>query len=511
VTGDLQIGGVALGLTGGLAAPAILALLPASLGLLTPAAAPVVIGTLFGLTGSGLAGRRVRRRWAGVGEFEFVDLRAEEASGAADEAGAKPPVEVTYAIRRKKGETEQPPAADDEATAAGSVEAKLASLNIAAAAADATSPPTVTADDESMTTATVALPSRPPSLTVVIGLPGLLTQSADEGLAAWRTVGRATRAGEIRRLPIADPTTAHGAGNDDDDGLGPESAGAHDAFELPEEPDDDNADDNDAALGVGGRAPKAVADLAGDEGALLLRSRDLFVGRIETAQMFATGTEVNAFVTSKILHKAGSEVLKRTVLNAYLAAVALPLTVYGWAGTALDNTWMRAVDKAKKAGPLLAEILLGRPQGARPVQLVGHSLGALTALHALLALARSDRADALDLVDSAVLISLPASPSAEHWATARRAVGRRLVNGFSSRDFVLASVVRLHEVIGNAVELRDGAHVAGLSAVTAVEGVENVDLSDVVDGTLRPSPPPPRCHPYPPRRSSRAPPPSDLD
>lgn len=37
-------------------------------------AAPVVLGTLFGLTGGGLAGRRVSQRWRGVDEFSFVEV-----------------------------------------------------------------------------------------------------------------------------------------------------------------------------------------------------------------------------------------------------------------------------------------------------------------------------------------------------------------------------------------------------------------------------------------------------
>jgi hypothetical protein len=39
------------------------------------ATAPVVLGSVFGIAGGGLAGRRVRERWSGVGEFEFVDLK----------------------------------------------------------------------------------------------------------------------------------------------------------------------------------------------------------------------------------------------------------------------------------------------------------------------------------------------------------------------------------------------------------------------------------------------------
>lgn len=71
-------GGVIIGLTGGLAAPAIAALLaPLGIGgLLAGGAAPVVLGTMFGLGGGGLAGRRVRERWKGVEEFGFVEVGA---------------------------------------------------------------------------------------------------------------------------------------------------------------------------------------------------------------------------------------------------------------------------------------------------------------------------------------------------------------------------------------------------------------------------------------------------
>lgn len=73
----VAVGGIAIGLTGGLAAPAIAALIPGfmTFGLLTTATAPVVLGSVFGLTAGGLTGRRVRERWSGVGEFEFVDVK----------------------------------------------------------------------------------------------------------------------------------------------------------------------------------------------------------------------------------------------------------------------------------------------------------------------------------------------------------------------------------------------------------------------------------------------------
>ena len=85
-------------------------------------------------------------------------------------------------------------------------------------------------------------------------------------------------------------------------------------------------------------------------------------------------------------------------------------------------------------------------------------------------------------MDSAILVGMPSTPSGEQWEKVRGVVGRRVVNGFSRKDFVLASVVRLHEVVGGMAEARvDGGRVAGLGPV-AQKGVEDVDLSGVVDG-----------------------------
>ena len=41
------------------------------------------------------------------------------------------------------------------------------------------------------------------------------------------------------------------------------------------------------------------------------------------------------------------------------------------ASMSLDNTWMQAQDRARKAGRLLGEVLEKRVQGERPVVLVG--------------------------------------------------------------------------------------------------------------------------------------------
>lgn len=69
------VGGVAIGLTGGLAAPVLAPFLigisGGALGFLATSGGAVLIGTLFGLAGGGLAGYRAQRRLGGITEFGF--------------------------------------------------------------------------------------------------------------------------------------------------------------------------------------------------------------------------------------------------------------------------------------------------------------------------------------------------------------------------------------------------------------------------------------------------------
>lgn len=77
--GGFIAGGLVIGLTGGLAAPLIA---PALVGLtgvsfLATSGGIIMLGTLFGLGGGGLAGYRVERRLRGVSSFSFAELDTE--------------------------------------------------------------------------------------------------------------------------------------------------------------------------------------------------------------------------------------------------------------------------------------------------------------------------------------------------------------------------------------------------------------------------------------------------
>ena len=121
----------------------------------------------------------------------------------------------------------------------------------------------------------------------------------------------------------------------------------------------------------------------------------------------------------------------------------------------IDNPWAVAYERARKAGALLARVLLAREQGARPVVLVGFSLGALVIWECLHALAthieegqseesaqqqgvpkrkgarrgpKVARAAAAGIVQHAVLMGLPAPSDPSRWRRLRGVVAGRLVN-----------------------------------------------------------------------------------
>lgn len=115
-------------------------------------------------------------------------------------------------------------------------------------------------------------------------------------------------------------------------------------------------------------------------------------------------------------------------------------------------------------------------QGSRPVILIGSSLGAVTVFRCLLEL---HSRNLLDLVDHAVLISAPLSPTPSEWAAARHVCSRGLVNAWSDNDWVLAITCRLHSLVSTRLTLK----VAGLQD-PGIEGIEAVNISDIIGGHL---------------------------
>jgi len=128
---------------------------------------------------------------------------------------------------------------------------------------------------------------------------------------------------------------------------------------------------------------------------------------------------------------------------------------------------------AVKAGAVLGDLIAKRVFGTRPLTLSGYSLGSLVIFEALRYLAAQVPAShTLGLIQDVFLFGTPVSTNKKAWASVRRVVAGRLVNGYSTDDYVLA-------VLSRASDLN--WQVAGLGPVDEVMGVENV-LCEHVDG-----------------------------
>jgi Protein of unknown function (DUF726) len=198
---------------------------------------------------------------------------------------------------------------------------------------------------------------------------------------------------------------------------------------------------------------------------------EVFALRWELEALINLGNAIRALVTSAAWSVAGWGALSRTILAQFMSAIMLPVALLKVAAV-VDNPFSVAKARADKAGEVLAEALIHRAQGERPVTLVGYSLGSRVVSSCLRSLARRG---AYGLIESAILMGSPIPSSSSHWRMMRSVVSGRLVNIFSENDAVLAFLYR-------ASSIQFG--VAGLQPVRDA-GVENVDASKMVNGHLR--------------------------
>ncbi|KAG5986140.1 hypothetical protein E4U54_005601, partial [Claviceps lovelessii] len=200
-------------------------------------------------------------------------------------------------------------------------------------------------------------------------------------------------------------------------------------------------------------------------------SSEVFALRYEMKTLLSLGTALQDLVSSFAWKTLKVEIIKRTVL-ATLWAALWPIQILA-AASSVDNPFSRASNRSQKAGQLLADALINKVQGERPVTLIGYSLGA-RAIHACLQ-SLADR-EAFGLIDSVVIIGTPAPSHAPHWRSLRCVVSGPIFNVYSENDMVLGFVYRMHSL---------ALGVAGLQAIENVNGLHNLNLSERVSGHLR--------------------------
>jgi hypothetical protein len=190
--------------------------------------------------------------------------------------------------------------------------------------------------------------------------------------------------------------------------------------------------------------------------------------RFELDAMLRLGNSLQDVLFNYAWDGIAYTVVSRTMLGALYAGL-WPLGLIKLASV-LDNPFSVALARADKAGKVLAHALIDGVQGKRPVTLMGYSVGARVIYACLLELAEQH---AFGLVESVVLMGAPVPSDINEWTMIRSVVAARVVNVYSTEDYVLGYLYR-------STKLEFG--VAGLDAVKGVYGIENADMSKLVSG-----------------------------
>lgn len=204
---------------------------------------------------------------------------------------------------------------------------------------------------------------------------------------------------------------------------------------------------------------------------ILGNGTEAFALRYEMESLLKLGRALEDMVSSYAWSVLKLEILRRTVL-ATLWAALWPIQILKLA-SGIDNPFNLAKNRSEKAGRILADALINKVQGERPVTLIGYSLGARVIYFCLKTLAERK---AFGLIDTVVFIGAPIPSNRNNWQNMRCVVSGKLYNVYSDQDWILAFLYR-------ATSIQLG--IAGVQAVTDIDGVENLNLSEEVKGHLR--------------------------
>ena len=198
---------------------------------------------------------------------------------------------------------------------------------------------------------------------------------------------------------------------------------------------------------------------------------EAFALRWELDVLLELGTSLTAVLKSYAWDYAKMEIIRQTVLST-IAAGLWPLGLLKVCRIA-DNPFLVAKARSDKAGIILADALVNKAQGERPVTLIGYSMGARVIYSCLQSLAERN---AFGLIESIILIGAPIPSDAPDWRRIRSVVSGRVVNVYSTNDYILGLLYRT-----SSIQLG----VAGLEKVDGIHGIENVDVSSLVSGHTR--------------------------
>ncbi|KAJ5897467.1 hypothetical protein N7504_007755 [Penicillium tannophilum] len=198
---------------------------------------------------------------------------------------------------------------------------------------------------------------------------------------------------------------------------------------------------------------------------------DIYSVLWEPEMLRSMGDTINILAT-EALATGLQQVLGSTVLMALMASLQLPLVLTKLAYL-IDNPWNVSLSRAHFAGLIMADSLQDRNLGNRPITLLGFSLGARVIFSCLKEL--SDKG-AHGLIQNVYLFGSPIVASKDDYLKARSVVSGRFVNGYSRNDWILGYLFRATS--GGVMR------VSGLAPIEGIPGIENFNLTELVNGHM---------------------------
>lgn len=198
---------------------------------------------------------------------------------------------------------------------------------------------------------------------------------------------------------------------------------------------------------------------------------DLYSLHWEPEMLKSTGQTIN-ILASEIFTQTLQQILGATILTAFMSAIQMPMML-SKLGYIIDNPWNVSLDRAWAAGLILADTLISRNLGQRPVTLIGFSLGARVIYSCLIELCKRNAAG---LVENVFIFGSPVVFNKEELVMVRSVVSGRFVSGYSEKDWILCYLFR---ATGGGFK-----SVLGISPINGIEGIESFNCTELVEGHM---------------------------
>ncbi|KAF4974438.1 hypothetical protein FZEAL_8660 [Fusarium zealandicum] len=198
---------------------------------------------------------------------------------------------------------------------------------------------------------------------------------------------------------------------------------------------------------------------------------DIYSVLFEPEMLRSMGDTINILAT-EALTQSIQQILGTTILAALMSALQLPI-VLTKLSYLIDNPWAVSLDRATSAGKILADSLLERNLGTRPITLVGFSIGARVVYSCLQELAKKS---AVGVVQNVYMFGSPIVVKKDEYTKVRTVVSGRFVNAYNRNDWILGYLFRLTS--GGI------SRVAGLAPIEDCPWIENMDVTDLVKGHM---------------------------